>query len=216
MKQRLTETQALFETGFAEETDADQIAIAVANLENEYGAAEQLAQLSYRLLLYQIGYDLDASVGISQTLDDIIADLTRDLLEQEFQVEDLGYRVQMLLIESRNGTMSDVGRWEYFVSTDGRVGATHTVCIRGPQYGDDEKLKTPAGPKEYSTAINAALTEEGSRVLPEYIQPTGKIVKIPIPGDVDPKNYQVPTDRPPPAKAGRAATDPALPEASRR
>ena len=94
MKQRLNETKALYETGFAEETDADQISIAVSTLENEYSAAEQLAELSYRMLLFQMGYDLDADIGISQTIDDIIADLTRDLLEQEFLVEDhIDYKI---------------------------------------------------------------------------------------------------------------------------
>ncbi len=133
-------------------------------------------------------------------------------------VEDLGYHVQLLLIETSNGTMGDMGRWEYFVSTDGRIGATRTVCIRGPQYGDDKKLKTLPGPNEYATAIEATLTEKGSQILPEYIQPTGKIVKIPIPGDMDPKNYLIPKDRPPFARPTQPepATKPASKPAAKK
>ena len=87
MKLRLNETKAFFQTGFVEETDVDQIKIALATLENEYNAAVKLAELSYRFLLFQMGYDLDAEITISQTLDEIIADLTKDLLQQEFMVE---------------------------------------------------------------------------------------------------------------------------------
>lgn len=94
MNQRLGETKAMLETGFIEETDVDQLSITVANLENEYRAAEQLANLSYRMLLYQMGRELDAQIGISESLDDIIADLTNDLMQQEFQVEDhIDYKI---------------------------------------------------------------------------------------------------------------------------
>ena len=94
MKQRLEETRAFFQTGFVEETDVDQIQIAVSTLENEYNASVQLAELSYHFLLYQMGYDPDAEITISQTLDEIIADLTKDLLQQEFMVEDhIDYKI---------------------------------------------------------------------------------------------------------------------------
>ena len=83
MRQRLTETKALFQTGFVEETDVDQIQITVASLENEYKAAEQLAELSYRLLIYQMGYELDSDISITQTMDEIIADRKAKAIEYE-------------------------------------------------------------------------------------------------------------------------------------
>ncbi len=132
-------------------------------------------------------------------------------------VEGLGHHVQLLMIETSDGTMGDVAHWEYFVSTDGRLGATRTVCIRGPKYGDDKKLKTPAGPKKYVQAIKAVLTKEGVQTLPEYIRPTGEIVKISIPGDVDARNYLGPKDFPsgakpaPPKPATKPAPTPAKP-----
>jgi len=88
MRQRLEETRAMYKAGFAEETDVDQMVISVTSLETQYEEAEQLALLSYRMLLYQMGYDINADVGISQTLDEIIGDLTKNLMQQDFQVED--------------------------------------------------------------------------------------------------------------------------------
>jgi outer membrane protein TolC len=94
MKQRLSETEAFHQTGFVEETDVDQIRIAVSTLENEYTAADQLAELSYRMLLYQMGYDLDGEINISQTLDEIINGVETDLLQQDFQVEEhIDYKI---------------------------------------------------------------------------------------------------------------------------
>ena len=86
MEQRLAETKAMYETGFLEETDVDQIQIAVSTLENEYIAASQLVEMSYRFLVYRMGYGLDSSIVITETLTEIIAGLTDELLKQEFNV----------------------------------------------------------------------------------------------------------------------------------
>ncbi|MFC2115605.1 TolC family protein [Bacteroidota bacterium] len=86
MKTRLTETKAMYQTGFLEETDVDQIQIAVSTLENEYIAAKQLVDISYKFLVYRMGYDLDSNIVITEILQDIIAGLTNDLLQQEFNV----------------------------------------------------------------------------------------------------------------------------------
>jgi outer membrane protein TolC len=94
MKSRLEETKAMQETGFLEATDVDQLQIAVSNLENEYIAAKQLVDVSYRFLIYRMGYGLDSNIVITETLPEIISGLTRDLIEQEFMVaENYDYRI---------------------------------------------------------------------------------------------------------------------------
>jgi outer membrane protein len=94
MEERLTETRAMFETGFLEETDVDQIQIAVSTLENEYIAASQLVEMSYRFLVYRMGCGLDSNIVITETLEDIIGGLTSDLLQQEFNVNNhYDYRI---------------------------------------------------------------------------------------------------------------------------
>jgi outer membrane protein TolC len=94
MEQRLEETRAMYETGFLEETDVDQIQIAVSTLENEHIAASQLVEMSYRFLVYRMGYGLDSNIVITETLEGIIAGLTDELLRQEFNVSDhYDYRI---------------------------------------------------------------------------------------------------------------------------
>jgi outer membrane protein len=94
MKSRLEDTKAMYETGFLEATDVDQLQIAVSNLENEYIAARQMVDVSYRFLVYRMGYGLDSNIVITETLPEIISGLTRDLIEQEFIVsKNYDYRI---------------------------------------------------------------------------------------------------------------------------
>jgi len=86
MRERLEETKALFENGFREETDVNQIQISVSRLENEYIAAKQMVEMSYRFLVYRMGYGLDSNIVITESLDEIIGGLTKDLLQQTFNV----------------------------------------------------------------------------------------------------------------------------------
>jgi outer membrane protein len=86
MRTRLDETKAMHETGFLEETDVDQIQIAVSTLENEFIAASQLAEMSYRFLIYRMGYGLDSNIVVTDSLKGIIAGLTDELLQQDFNV----------------------------------------------------------------------------------------------------------------------------------
>jgi outer membrane protein TolC len=86
MNSRLEETKVMYETGFLEETDVDQLQIAASNIENEYIAAKQMVDVSYRFLVYNMGYGLDSNIVITETLPDIISGLSRDLIEQEFNV----------------------------------------------------------------------------------------------------------------------------------
>ncbi len=94
MKARLDETKAMYEAGFVEETDVDQLQIAVFNIENEYIAARQMVDVSYRFLIYHMGYGLDSNIVITESLPEIISGLTRDLIEQEFNVNNhYDYRI---------------------------------------------------------------------------------------------------------------------------
>jgi len=86
MNSRLKETKALYESGFLEETDADQLRIAVSILENEYNSAVQMVELSYKMLINTMGYDMDRDIVLTESLDEIIAGLTTDILSQEFDV----------------------------------------------------------------------------------------------------------------------------------
>ena len=88
MQMRLDETRAMYETGFLEETDVDQIQIAVSTLDNEHIAAAQLAEMSYRFLIYHMGFGLDSNISITETLEEIIVGLTNELLLQDFNVND--------------------------------------------------------------------------------------------------------------------------------
>ena len=78
----------------AVKVDVDQLQIAVSTLQNEFIAAKQLVDVSYRFLVYNMGYGLDSNIVITESLQEIIGGLTRDLIEQEFIVtKNYDYRI---------------------------------------------------------------------------------------------------------------------------
>lgn len=87
MRKRLEETRAMYRQGFVDETDVDQLRISVSNLENQLKSAQQSVDLSYKFLLYQMGYDLDRDIVITDSLDRIMSDITLQVLSEEFTPE---------------------------------------------------------------------------------------------------------------------------------
>ena len=86
MESRLQETKVLYETGFLEETDADQLQITVSILENEYNSAVQMVELSYKMLINTMGYDPGRKIELTETLDEIISGLNTEILSQPFDI----------------------------------------------------------------------------------------------------------------------------------
>jgi outer membrane protein TolC len=108
----------------------------VSALENEYNAAVQLAELSYRMLVYQMGFDLEAEIVISETLEEIIADFTKDLLQQEFLVEDhIDYKI-MNTQEQLAFLQVKMNKYEYMPTLSANLNHTQTAMRRNFNFYD--------------------------------------------------------------------------------
>lgn len=92
-------------------------------------------------------------------------------------VEGLGWRVRALLIEPRAGQLGDLVAWDYYVCTDGRLGGTPAVLVRGP----GQKHKTPVGAGPYKAAIQTHLAREGYLKIDARILPGETIKTLPLP-----------------------------------
>lgn len=68
----LTETEALFENGFVEEQDVDQLKLSLADLDSRINYARKQSEISKDLLKFQIGMPLENQIGLK----DNIASLT--------------------------------------------------------------------------------------------------------------------------------------------
>ncbi|MGD2085447.1 MAG: TolC family protein [Candidatus Aminicenantes bacterium] len=72
MKKTLVETRELYKAGFLAETDVDQIQLSVTEMENAVGSITRQVEITYRLLKYQMGFELQKEIRLSQTLENIL------------------------------------------------------------------------------------------------------------------------------------------------
>ena len=71
LESTLNETQALFENGFAEEQDVDQLRLSLADLDSRIQYAEQQAKVALDMLKFQIGMDLNDDVTLTDTIESL-------------------------------------------------------------------------------------------------------------------------------------------------
>lgn len=73
LEQTLDETKALFNSGFAQEQDVDQLTILVQSAKNQYDRADRLRAISENFLKFQMGIETTKSIVLTDSLPVIIA-----------------------------------------------------------------------------------------------------------------------------------------------
>jgi outer membrane protein TolC len=76
------ETKELYEAGFAEENDVDQLEISLTDLENSVLSMERQVVSTTNLLKYQMGLDLKKEIVLTEKLDDLVGGLNYQLLRE--------------------------------------------------------------------------------------------------------------------------------------
>lgn len=79
LERLLYETRELYQEGFLEENDLDQIQLSVTNLQNSLRSINRQIRVTQRLLKFQMGMELDTPIHISESLKSI----TREINAQE-------------------------------------------------------------------------------------------------------------------------------------
>jgi len=95
MKKTLEETKELYKAGFVDDTDADQIQLSVTEIENALGSIARQVEITYRLLKFRMGFDLQKDIRLSQALEDILKEIdSEELLTSGFNLFDhIDYRM---------------------------------------------------------------------------------------------------------------------------
>lgn len=91
-----TMTRKLYKEGFAEKIDADRLQVQLNNLLTEKDKIDNLYELSYMMLKFQMGMPLDQPLSLK-------GDLTRDAISQDINVDqviDYNNRVEMALLQT--------------------------------------------------------------------------------------------------------------------
>ena len=91
----LYETREMHKAGFLEDTDVDQIQLSVTDLENAVKSMERQIRVTYRLLKFQMGFDLQKEIRLTDNLDTILSQLNAEtLLKDPLILEDhIDYRM---------------------------------------------------------------------------------------------------------------------------
>jgi outer membrane protein len=95
IKKTFAETQEMLKAGFVEDTDVDQLQLTVTDLGNSVKSMERQVRIAYRLLKFQMGFDLDKEIRLADTLDSILGGLDAEkLLKESFHLENhIDYRM---------------------------------------------------------------------------------------------------------------------------
>jgi outer membrane protein TolC len=125
-------TTKLFSEGFAEKIDADRLTVQKNNLITEREKIENLIQLSYMMLKFQMGMPLSTSLSL-------IDDLNLDIIKKDIEIDrvvDYNNRVEMNLLQTaKKLNMYDYERYKkgYLPSIAAAVSgsyATQTIAFK--------------------------------------------------------------------------------------
>lgn len=113
-KKTLLENEKLFEEGFLEQQDVDQIELLVSNLENNIAQAKQQSKLALMGLKLVMGVPQEKEIELSNDLSYFteLSNMSSEILETRFNLDrDIGYRTALTqeraaLLTMRNEQMS--------------------------------------------------------------------------------------------------------------
>lgn len=103
LKKTLFETEEMHKAGFVEDTDVDQLQLSVTDLENSIKSMDRQIRITYRLLKFQMGMDLDKEIRLSDSLDTVFAQIdSGKLLTEPLDLEShIDYRILETQVKSQ-------------------------------------------------------------------------------------------------------------------
>lgn len=72
LEETVEETKALYENGFLEEQDLDQVKINLLNLKNSLNYSEQIAEISLKSLKFQMGLKLEDEITLTDDVESLV------------------------------------------------------------------------------------------------------------------------------------------------
>ncbi|MCF8713424.1 TolC family protein [Joostella atrarenae] len=103
LKDNLNEAQAMYDNGFAEEEDVEQLQITTAQIQNQLSNSKRMESIAKQMLNLALGIPVDAEVNLEDSLETLtIESVSLALTETSFDFEDnVDYRIAKNLTEQR-------------------------------------------------------------------------------------------------------------------
>lgn len=114
LEETLDQTEIMYRTGMAEQTDVDQIRITVNQLANATTSLQRNLELSYNMLRFQLGLETTVEIQLTDNLQSLFANMQAETaLDKPFDVEDnVTYKI-MKTQEEINKKMLGLEQWNY-------------------------------------------------------------------------------------------------------
>ena len=98
LEKSLSDITAIYESGFAESLDVDRLQLSLETLQTQVGNLDQLIQLSYNLLKFQMNYPIDNALQVSDNLESMVDKVVVDEVNMDAPV-DVSNRAEFGVIE---------------------------------------------------------------------------------------------------------------------
>lgn len=120
IRQTEMEITQMFNAGFMEETDVDQIKLTRTTLENSAATLDRQIEVSFKLLKFQMGLDLENQIVLTENLDLLINSIdVESLLVQQFILsENIDYQL-ISTQEQLNELSLKLEKWRFLPTLSG-------------------------------------------------------------------------------------------------
>ncbi len=114
LEETLDQTEIMYKTGMAEQTDVDQIRITVNQLANATTSLQRNLELSYNMLRFQLGLETNEGIELSDDLESLFISMQAETaLDRPFDIDDnVTYKI-MKTQEEINKKMLGLEQWNY-------------------------------------------------------------------------------------------------------
>lgn len=141
LQKNFEETTKLFEAGFVEEQDKDQLELLVSNLLNNKDFTEKQEQIAMMLLKIQMGVSLDTEVELSDNVEGLMVftEQGTDLLGEQFNYEqNIDYRILQTQVKGqtlnlKNENMQYLPKLSAYYNLNYNVNSTQWNVFQGDQ-----------------------------------------------------------------------------------
>lgn len=97
LSKTLTDTKALYENGFVEQQDVEQLELSIKSISNQIQNAKNQRVVAYELLKFQMGTSQSTEIDLVSTVDDLVSEaISNGLILSEVNLEsDVDYRLAL-------------------------------------------------------------------------------------------------------------------------